>query len=170
MISAFAAPAGMLVFAYTMVSAGLGDLTTMKIRNGLVLSTLAAYALLAPFAGFTAMEIGLGAAAGAATLAAGIFCFARGWIGGGDAKLTAVTVLWLGPEHVPAYFVYAGLFGGALTLLILQFRAIVLPPKLMTTDWIARLHAKDTGIPYGVALSLAALAVFPHTRWMTVIL
>jgi len=33
--------------------------------------------------------------------------------------------------------------------------------------WIERLHGKDAGIPYGIALAAAALAVYPDTAWMT---
>ena len=42
----------------------------------------------------------------------------KGWIGGGDAKLAAVTVLWLGLGHLADYLVYASLLGGALTIAI----------------------------------------------------
>ena len=44
--------------------------------------------------------------------------FACGWIGGGDAKLAAATALWLGFAHLLDYLIYASLFGGALTLVI----------------------------------------------------
>ena len=167
MITALTAPAGMLIFGYAMIYAALMDLTTMTIRNGLVLVLLAAYAVLAPLAGFTPHEIGLSAALAAGTLLVGFLFFARGWIGGGDAKLAAVTVLWFGADHTPAYLVYTALFGGAFTLLILRFRALVLPVWLMNRSWVARLHARGAGVPYGVALAVAALVVFPDTRWMT---
>jgi prepilin peptidase CpaA len=29
-----------------------------------------------------------------------------------------------------------------------------------------RLHAKDSGIPYGIALAIGALAVYPQTAWV----
>ena len=157
----------MAIFAYTMVYAGLTDLTTMKIRNGLVLLLLAAYAVLAPLAGFAPREIGLSAAMAAGALLVGFLFFARGWIGGGDAKLAAVTVLWFGADHTPTYLVYMALFGGAFTLLILQFRSQCLPAWLQSRAWIARLHDQGAGVPYGVAMALAALVVFPQTRWMT---
>ena len=70
-ISALAASAAMFIFACTMVYAGVTDLTTNKIRNGLVLIFLLAYAVLAPFAGFTVYEIGWSAA-----VAAGVLLFA----------------------------------------------------------------------------------------------
>ena len=32
--------------------------------------------------------------------------------------------------------------------------------------WIQRLHAKGGGVPYGIALAAAALAIYPKTGWM----
>ena len=92
--------------------------------------------------------------------------FTRGWIGGGDAKLAAATALWLGFDHLMPYLVYASLFGGALTLLLLQFRLAPLPSVLARQDWVQRLHDRDGGVPYGIALAAAALAVYPQTAWM----
>ena len=51
-----------------------------------------------------------------------LLLFACGWIGGGDAKLAAATALWLGFDPLMTICVYASLFGGVLTLLLLQFR------------------------------------------------
>jgi prepilin peptidase CpaA len=166
-ISVVTAPAAMLVFAFTMVYAGLTDLTTMKIRNRLVLVFLGAYIVLAPFAGFTLYEIGWSAAVAAAVLLVAFTFFALGWIGGGDAKLAAATALWFGADHTAAYLLYTAVLGGALTLGLLAFRNLPLPASLQNRDWIARLHSTGSGVPYGVAMALAALIVFPQTRWMT---
>ncbi len=89
--------------------------------------------------------------------------FSRGWIGGGDAKLAAATALWLGFDHLLPYLIYASLFGGALTLLLIQFRLVPLPDVLARQEWVQRLHRKDGGVPYGIALAAAALAVYPET-------
>lgn len=169
-VSAFATPAATLIFAFSMVHAGVTDLVTMKIRNGVVLLLFIAYLALAPFAGFPLHEIGWSVAIAAGVLAGGFALFAAGWIGGGDAKLAAVTALWLGADHTPAYLLYATLFGGALTLALLLFRAAPLPAMLHGRPWLAQLHANECGVPYGVAMALAALVVFPHTRWMTTLL
>ena len=32
--------------------------------------------------------------------------------------------------------------------------------------WLLRLHAKESGIPYGIALAIGALAVYPETEWI----
>src|SRR4051794_27082592 len=108
-ISAFTSSAAMIVFAVTMTYAGLMDLTTMKIRNGLVLGLLATYAVLAPLAGFSISEIGLSAGVACGVLLVTFVFFSRGWMGGGDAKLATVTALWLGADHAPAFLIYTAL-------------------------------------------------------------
>jgi prepilin peptidase CpaA len=92
--------------------------------------------------------------------------FAFGWIGGGDAKLAAAIALWFGFDHLVVYLLYASIWGGALTLLVLKFRGMLLPATLMGQDWVARLHRRDAGVPYGIALAAAALAIYPSTAWM----
>ena len=166
-ISALAPTAAMFIFVFTMIYAGVTDLTTYKIRNRLVLLFLLAYAVLVPFAGFNAYEIEWSAAAAAAVLLFAFVFFALGWIGGGDAKLAAVTALWLGADHTPAYILCTMLLGAVFTLAILRFRVLTLPASLQGRSWITRLHARGGDIPYGVALASAALVVFPQTRWMT---
>jgi len=41
-----------------------------------------------------------------------------------------------------------------------------LPPALARQEWLERLHRKDAGVPYGIALAAAALAIYPDTPWM----
>ena len=62
--------------------------------------------------------------------------------------------------------IFASLFGGVLTLAILRFRLMPLPAALVNQEWAERLHRKDTGVPYGIALALAALVIYPDTPWM----
>ena len=89
-----------------------------------------------------------------------------GWVGGGDAKVAAGAALWFGFDHLLHFLLYASLFGGALTLLLLQFRQWPLPYPLTGQAWLLRLHAKQTGIPYGIALAIGALMVYPETEWI----
>jgi prepilin peptidase CpaA len=64
------------------------------------------------------------------------------------------------------YLVYGSVFGGALTLALLQFRAFPLPALLVGQTWAERLHEKKGGVPYGIALAAAALVIYPTTPWM----
>ena len=146
-IFALTAPAAMFVFAFTMVQAGLSDLTTMKIRNALVLLFLLAFVVLAPFAGFTLPEIGWSVAAAAGVLVCTFAFFALGWMGGGDAKFAAVTVLWLGADHTAIYLIYAAFFGGVLTLGLLLLRTSILTAWLGNSSWVARLLPHSPAFP-----------------------
>ena len=169
-VSQIAAWAGVSLFAATMVVAGLMDVLTMTIRNRLVLLIIAGYAVLAPIAGIPLPAMAASAGAAAAVLAVGLGLFAMGWVGGGDAKLATATVLWLGTAQVVPYLLYTAVLGGVLTLVVLAFRRMSLPPAWRSVEWLERLHAPQAGVPYGAAMAPAALLAFAHTPWMTVLL
>jgi prepilin peptidase CpaA len=139
------------------------DLFTMRISNRICLFVLALFPVAAFAAGMAPAEIGWHLAAGLAVLAASFALFAFGWIGGGDAKLMAATAVWFGFELVLEYIALSCLLGGALTLGILMARQHPLPAGLLERPWIAQLHATTTGIPYGIALGIAALIVLPQS-------
>ena len=44
-----------------------------------------------------------------------------------------------------------------------------LPGLLARQPWAQRLHRNDSGVPYGIALAAAALAIYPDTIWMRAI-
>jgi prepilin peptidase CpaA len=157
------------LFPGMMAFAASSDLLTMTIANRVSLVLIAGFVVLALLSGMSGAEWLSHLGAAALVLAIGFGCFACGWIGGGDAKLAAVTALWLGFGHLFDYLVYASLLGGALTVLIIQFRAHPLPRLLASQDWAERLHRDGGGVPYGIALAAAALVVYPQTQWMTVV-
>jgi prepilin peptidase CpaA len=138
----------------------------MTIANRVSLILIGGFLLLAPMTGLSAAEMLSHTGAAAMVLVVAFVFFSRNWIGGGDAKLAAATALWLGFDHLLDYMIYASLGGGLLTLLLIQFRTMPLPNLLQGADWAQRLHRLDGGIPYGIALAAAALAVYPHTEWM----
>lgn len=158
----------LLLFPALMAFAASSDLLTMTISNRLSLALTGGFLLVAFITGMSLYAFGMHVAAAAVVLLAAFVFFSRGWIGGGDAKLAAATALWLGFDHLLDYMLYASLFGGALTLAILQFRKLPLPSALSRQAWILRLHETGGGVPYGIALAAAALAVYPKTGWMPV--
>jgi prepilin peptidase CpaA len=155
------------LFPAMMAFAAFSDLLTMTIANRVSLALVAGFVILAAMSGMSGADMATHAGAAGAVLVVAFICFARGWIGGGDAKLAAATALWLGFSHLFDYLVYASLLGGALTLMIVQFRHMPLPQLLAGRDWAERLHRQGGGVPYGIALAAAALLVYPQTEWMT---
>jgi prepilin peptidase CpaA len=101
--------------------------------------------------------------AGVIGLLAGMGMFAAGWIGGGDAKLFAVAALWLGWDSLYEYTLLSSLLGGCLTIGLIFLRLVPLPDYLKSQAWLVRLTDRTAGVPYGVALSVAALVLWPST-------
>lgn len=157
----------LILFPATMAFAASSDLFTMTIANRVSLILIGGFFLLAALTGMTASQALWHVAAGAAVLVVTFGLFSFGWVGGGDAKLAAATALWLGFAHLFDYALYASIFGGVLTLALVQFRLLPLPQLLAGREWIERLHRRGGGVPYGIALAAAALVVYPHTEWMT---
>jgi len=155
------------LFPGMMAFAASSDLLTMTIANRVSLILIGGFILLAGLGGMSGPELLSHFGAAAAVLAAAFVCFAFGWIGGGDAKLATTSALWLGFGHLFDYLTLASMLGGALTLLIVQFRILPLPQFLAGREWVDRLHRPDGGVPYGIALAAAALIVYPQTEWMT---
>src|SRR4051794_19762890 len=147
----------LMLFPAMMAFAASSDLLTMTISNRLSLILAGGFFLLAVVSGMAAMTMLMHVAAAAIVLVVAFICFAQGWIGGGDAKLAAATALWFGFDHLLDYLLYASLFGGALTIALIQFRMLPMPRLLVGQEWAQRLHQRDAGVPYGIALAAAAL-------------
>ncbi len=154
------------IFPAAMAFAAAMDLFTFTIPNKISIFLVAAFVVLAPFAGLTLVEMGYHFVAGFAMLAVGILFFSRGWIGGGDAKIFAAAALWFGFDYLLEYAMIASLAGGVLTLFLLFVRKFPLPLLLVRHEWVGRLHDPRGGIPYGVALGMAAMFIYPSTMWL----
>lgn len=165
MISTVAAWLAFFLFAGTMTYAGIRDVVTMTISNRLVGALATAYAILAPAAGVDLATISSSSLVASAVLACTLAFFAFGWIGGGDAKLLPVAVLWLGADLALHFVLYASVIGAALTLVVLQFRQTPPPIGRQRHTWSNRLHAREPGIPYGAAMAPAALLLLPESHW-----
>lgn len=156
----------LLLFPALMAFAAASDLFTMTIPNRVSLVLVAGFMALAVLGGMGLHDILMHFSAGATVLVAAFFCFAMGWMGGGDAKVAASVALWFGFDHLLNYLLYVSLLGGALTILLIQFRQWPLPSLLSGQAWLNRLHDRQTGIPYGIALALGALIIYPQTEWI----
>ena len=160
----------LVIFPALMAYAAASDLLTMRIPNKLSLALLVAFAALALASSLSWTDVLMHAAAGTLILGVCFAMFAFGWIGGGDAKLAAAISLWFGFEILMEYLLTAAIAGGALTLAIVFFRGTPLPGFALKWAWLSRLHDRKSGVPYGIALAVAALLVYPHTPiWHAVI-
>ena len=140
------------------------DIASFTIPNFLQLALIASFCVFIVATGMAPAAIGGHLLAGFLGLVIGFTLFALGYIGGGDAKLFACVVLWLGFANLLDYAVVASIMGGALTLLIVGMRHMPLPAFLTGQGWILRLHDAKGGIPYGVALAAGAFLILPQTE------
>jgi prepilin peptidase CpaA len=153
----------LLVFPALLIVAALKDVTSYTIPNWISLALIAAFAPAALVSGASLATVGLCLAAGLVALLAGMGMFAAGWIGGGDAKLFAASLLWLGWPAAGSFMLVTALAGGALTLGLLSLRSGWFEPVLAgSPGWVRKLGAKDGDIPYGVAIAAGALMAFPQ--------
>lgn len=155
--------AALIVFPLAMVFSALFDLFTMTIPNRVSLILIAGYLLLAAYLQLPWQVIASHVGCGIAILLLSFVLFHFEWIGGGDAKLAAATALWLGWDHLLDYGLAASLVGGLLTLIIMELRRRELPSKALSFRFIAIWADKGNGVPYGIALAIAGLLIYPHT-------
>ncbi|HEY4925861.1 MAG TPA: prepilin peptidase [Roseiarcus sp.] len=151
-------------FPALMALCASSDLFTMTIPNRLCVALVVGYLGLAFAVGLPLVAIAIDLSCGLAVLALTFALFSQGWIGGGDAKLAAATALWLGWSQILDYSLVASVLGGVLTLALLFGRKANLPSWAARLDWVARLHHPETGVPYGIALAVAGLALYPQTQ------
>jgi len=130
--------AKLLLFPALMAFAASSDLFTMTISNRISIILVAGFLALALSVGMPLNEIAHHFGAATAVLVVFFLFFARGWVGGGDAKLAAAAALWLGWAHLYEYLLYASLLGGGLTLLLLEFRKFSMPALLAGREWATR--------------------------------
>jgi len=87
-----------------------------------------------------------------AILALGTPAFAAGWLGGGDVKLLAALGLWLDFQAALGLISAVFIAGGLLAIVSIGARRAGI--------WHRHLSAKESRIPYGVAIAAGALFVF----------
>jgi prepilin peptidase CpaA len=160
--------AAFAIYVLALAAAGMSDLLRYVIPNSLSVVLLFAFALLVPElpASLTVNHI----LAGVAVFGLTSLLFAAGACGGGDVKLLGVTALWMGWSNLPDFLLVMALIGAALALSLLVARRLARSTVLVTTGVRARrLFSKDAGVPYGVAIALAALCMVPRLEILTTI-
>lgn len=155
----------LLLFPAAMAFAAAMDMLTMTIPNRVSLLLIAAFFVAAYSAGLSTQQVLAHLGTGALVLAICFGLFAAGVFGGGDAKLLAASSLWIGFDQLLPYVYAVALFGGVLALAFLVGRKVFPEGSLKVPAWVARLQSRESGIPYGLAISGAALWVYPSTAF-----
>jgi prepilin peptidase CpaA len=150
------------VYAAALLYGAVSDLLTFEIPNWVPIAALVVFFPLAWTTGSSLAAIGMHIGAGAVVLGVGFLAYLRGLAGAGDIKLMTAAAIWSGWSALLEYLLLIALAGGLLALLVLVYRRVPLVSRLAAIGWLARLHDKDRGIPYGVAISLAALYLLPY--------
>ena len=145
-----------LLAALALVIAAVADLGWRLIPNWVPAALVLLFAL-AMLSQGEVEELGHSLLVGLGVLAAGAALFAAGLFGGGDAKLFAAATVWTGLSGLPTLLLGTALTGGLLALLVLFWRAVLV--------WLGRRPGADRGVPYGVAIAVAALWVLATRFW-----
>ena len=154
----------LMLFPAAMLYAAVMDFFTMTIPNKISVALVALFIAVALLAGMSWHVFFDHIGAGLVVLVASIFMFARGWFGGGDAKLMSAAALWFGFDGLFEYLILVTVLGGFLATFIMTYRQIIPPLWIKGLEWAERLHDQRLGIPYGTALAAAALWLFPTSQ------
>jgi len=157
----------LFIFPCVLAFAAATDLLTFTIPNRLSLALVIAFFICSNIANFPLDTMMQHLSASLLLLVSGFIMFARGWIGGGDAKLLASAGLWVGLKGLLPFILWTAILGGNLAVLLIAYRRMLPPLWLIGQPWAMRLHDPKEGIPYGVAIAGAGLIVYPQTIWMT---
>ncbi|MBN9074472.1 MAG: prepilin peptidase [Rhizobiales bacterium] len=156
--------ATLVVFPFCMLFASISDLLSMTIANRVSIILLVAFAVLAPLTGMDWTTYGWHFLAGALVLCVTFTLFALGGIGGGDAKLMTATAVWMGfGPLLLEYLINATFLGGLLTVGILLFRKSPFAVLYGGNVFLRNFTDQVSGVPYGIALGVAGLMVYPKT-------
>lgn len=148
------------------IVAALHDVVTMKIPNWISGLLVVSFFPAAFVMGLSLGEVGISAALAGGALIAGMGMFAMNWIGGGDAKLLAASVLWMGVSASLPFVLYTAIVGGGFCLVLMTARSHL--PFFAQTGpvWVMRLMQPRGDIPYGVAIAIGALLAYPSSPLM----
>lgn len=151
-------------FPAALLIAAANDLYEFKVPNWISGALFVAFFATAVAVGAPLSVIVEGAALGCGALAFGFTLFAFKIVGGGDAKLLAATVPWIGVSGLMAFLLNMAFAGAALAIALVLFRKTPALPIYAQAPWIMRLHSKPKDIPYAVAIAAGGLISFPTTR------
>jgi prepilin peptidase CpaA len=138
----------------------------MTIPNRVSLLLVAGFFILAGFSGMPLADIAMHTGAGLTVLVIAFACFAFGWIGGATPRCGRTLVRLSSARQLSRLRVAVRRRADASDAPV---PAVAIAPSRWFRRNLQRLHRKDSGIPYGIALALGALMIYPETEWMKAI-
>jgi prepilin peptidase CpaA len=142
-------------------AAAFFDIATRKIPNWLPAAIL--IAAVAYHAGYGARDVLAALGAAGVLLVVGTLAHSRGWLGGGDVKLTVAVAAGLGFPAAADFLLYALVSGGVLALaavVVAQRRALGTATRsyamVFAGGALPRMPGGSLKIPYAVAIACGA--------------
>ena len=154
------------VFPTLVIAAAIGDLLTMRIPNWLNGAVALSVLPMAFMAGMPLEIVQWHLLAGVVMLVFGFGLFARGYVGGGDAKLMAAAGLWIGWSSLLPFVLVTTLAGGALAILYKLWQLVRTEQEVRDFVWLRRVLRTQLELPYGIAIAAGAIWVYSSTWWM----
>jgi prepilin peptidase CpaA len=153
------------IWATTLLAAAFSDMRSFRIPNLLPAILLVLFAVHHGFAGYSA-ALWPNLTHFALALVIGMVLFARGWVGGGDAKLYAAAALWFNWSGAVTLLFMTTLAGLLLAMIYVTLRMTGL--RRANKDAEAAPKRADRRIPYGVAIAVGALLNVAWVGWNAV--
>lgn len=151
-----------LVFIAILLAVAASDLAAYRIPNVAVIGLIVLFAIVAA-AHYRQVAWTEQIVAAVLCLAGGLVFYRFGQMGAGDVKLIAAVALWSGLWALMPVLLYTAIAGLGVMLFIVGARYAIKFAK--HSGWIEREVPRvlrlGEGIPYGVAIALAAIAAVP---------
>lgn len=154
-----------VILPLCLAMAAFSDILTMTIPNRVSVILAVSFFVVAPLSGMDIATLGWSVAAALIVFTGCFALFALNVMGGGDAKILSAASLWYGFNiDLVAFLGFTGIYGGFLALIVLMIRAN--QNTLLVSPVPIPMHFfKDrAGIPYGVAIGVAAFSTYPDSR------
>ena len=144
----------LLAFDAVLILAALDDIRRLHISNLFPLAMVAFFVVHVALTGLSP-DLWQHLVSFAAVLVVGIFLFARGLIGGGDAKLLASTALWFNLQGLWILLPAVTIVGGFIALLLVMIRWMVPARATPGAKWAAL--RRRGPIPYAVPICVGGI-------------
>ena len=159
LVTTLASVIAAMLFLAAMLYVTVSDLRSRKIPNWLIIVLALAYVPLALAAGYRPIDMVINIGVAGVVFGLGLYCFSKGWIGGGDVKLGAVCVLWLGATLAVPYVLLTAIFGALFAV------AALMGVRLLLRAGREGTSLRDGGLPYGPGMACAGLLLFQLSPW-----